>query len=119
MECMKIEGVVVSGRGSSSRWMPTYLPNLYPGTLNIKLKSPKPNIIWETIIKVDHWRGDWKEIKLSKCLINDLEAYIVSPPRADFKPAKPFFLEIAAREKLRDKFNLTDHSTVEITFLNT
>jgi CTP-dependent riboflavin kinase len=115
---MKYQGIVTSGSGSSSRWMPDYLPTLYPGTLNIKLlDKPKPEIKWHTYIKTDHWRGDWQNIRIADCKINNLKAYLISPPRAESKVDNPYFIEIGLEIKLRDHFNLVNGSIVEIEFI--
>jgi CTP-dependent riboflavin kinase len=115
---MMYQGTVISGGGSSSRWMPEYVPNLYPGTLNIKLlNNPKPKIIWHTYIKTTYWREDWHNIRIANCKINAVNAYIISPPRAESKIDDPYLIEIGSEIKLRDRFNLSDGSLVKIEFI--
>lgn len=107
----KVTGQVVDGLGQSSGWMPLYLPNLFPGTLNVELIESVPDIYWEEEI-VTHWN---KSIKLSKCLINNVHALIVRPPLANIKK-RPKLVEIAAEFKLREELNLKNQDLVKLTF---
>jgi CTP-dependent riboflavin kinase len=108
----KIKGTVSKGLGQSSDWMPEYLPNLYPGTLNINLIESMPKISWHTYIDT-HWN---KPIKIADCLINNFPAKIILPPLANTK-RRPKLVEIASEIKLRDKLNLKNNDLVEVTFI--
>lgn len=110
---LKIKGVVGKGLGQSSQWMPKYLPDFFPGTLNVTLEESMPNIRWHTITET-HWKD--KPLKIADCLINDIEAKIIFPPLANVKK-RPRLLEIGSTVKLRDLLKLVNGDVVEITFI--
>lgn len=108
---LKVKGIVSKGLGQSNSWMPMYLPDLFPGTLNIQLET-MPSIAWHT--KIDtHWN---KPVKLANCLINGVAAIIIQPPLANTKK-RPKLLEVGSTVKLRDELNLSTGDTVEIEFI--
>jgi CTP-dependent riboflavin kinase len=107
---VKIEGIVKKGCGGSSRWMLTYIPWLFPGTLNLKLKNKKPAISWVQIIDT-HYK---KPCKIAPCKINGVDAFIIFPPLAK---EHEFKIEIGAFFKIREKFNLQDGSQVIVEFI--
>jgi len=107
---VKIKGIIKTGSGESSYWMPTYIPWLFPGTVNIKLYGKKPPIVWEQLIDTHYG----KPCKISTCKINGVDAFIIFPPLGKEHKGK---IEIGAIFKIRDKFNLKDNDVVEIEFL--
>lgn len=107
---MKIKGIVKSGSGESSQWMPTYIPWLFPGTVNLKLERKKPSTVWTKIIDTHYG----KPCKTAPCKINGIDAFIVFPPLGKENKGK---LEVGATFKIRDRFNLKDGDSVEIEFL--
>ena len=113
---LKLSGKVIDGTGKSNVWMPSTLPNLYPGTLNILLDSYRPDIQWHTTVLANHARWDQCEVKLGNILINNVRAHAVMPPK--FKYVKRYnWLEVGHPEKLRDILNLENESLVTITFI--
>ena len=107
----KIEGYVCSGGGNSSKWMPKLVPWLYPGTLNIKLKENKPKIIYTQVITP---KNEYP-IKLSPCKINGYDGFVVFREIFDWNKANE--IEVAAKFRIREKFNLKDGDSLEIEFL--
>lgn len=107
---VKIKGIIKSGSGESSQWMPKYLPWLFPGTVNIKLQGKHPAINYTNIIETDYG----KPCKTAPCKVNGADAFIVFPPLAKEHKGK---IEIGATFKIRDKFNLKDEDQLEIEFL--
>lgn len=104
----QFKGIVTSGYGSSSEWMVKTLPELYPGTLNLKVIGKKPEYNYNSIIRDVTYNLD---VKLTKCKINGLDAFMVLPPMVKEKKS---FAEIAAKFNLRDQFNLVDGDVVII-----
>lgn len=111
---MKIQGTVISGLGQSSQWMPKYIPWLYPGTLNIKLRQDKPKIQYYEIINTHYG----KPVQIARCKINDDPAFIILPPLAPLQEIGGIahLVEIGANFNLRNHFNLRNGSTVWIEF---
>lgn len=107
---MRIKGIIKSGSGESSQWMPTYIPWLFPGTVNLKLQGKKPPTVWTTIINTHYG----KPCKISPCKINGFDAFIVFPPLGKEHKGK---LEVGATFKIRDRFNLKDGDSIEVEFL--
>ena len=103
-------GTVEDGGKSSTKWMPQYIPRLFPGTLNVRLEDQLPNIAWEE--EIDTHYGD--VCRIAKCKINNLDAYIINPPEVSIDPPK-YLAEIAHEEKLREKLGLKDGDFVVIT----
>ena len=107
---MILTGKVVSGIGGSSKWMPEYIPWLFPGTLNIRLDQ-EYNDDFNWIYIIDTKYGS--PVKIAECEINNLAAFIIKPPLAP--PTKSSgLIEIGCQEKLRDKLNLKNGDTVQI-----
>jgi nucleoside-diphosphate-sugar epimerase len=104
----QFKGIVTSGYGSSSDWMPRTLPNLYPGTLNLKVIGKKPKYNYHSIVKDLSYN---RNVKLTKCKINGADAFIVLSPLVKEKKS---FAEIAATFNLRSRFNLIDGDIVTI-----
>lgn len=107
---MKIKGFIKSGSGESSQWMLTYIPWLFPGTLNVKLYSKRPVINYTSIVDTHYG----KPCKTAPCKINGVDAFIVFPPLAKNHKGK---IEIGAVFNIREKFNLKDGDQVIIEFL--
>ena len=105
-------GKVVDGIGNSSKWMPLYLPNLFPGTLNIEMIDSLPEIHWHTLINT-HWG---KPIKISDCFINDIKVNIILPPLANQKK-RPRLIELGYTKKIRNFLDLKNEDIVKITYL--
>jgi len=106
---VKIKGIVKKGSGESSQWMPTYIPQLFPGTLNLKLQEKKPVVAWVEVIDTHYG----KPCKVAPCKINKHNAFIIWPPLAkDHK----FKIEVGATFKIREKFNLQDGDSVIVEF---
>lgn len=113
---LELNGIVSPGKGESTIWMPRYLPNLYPGTLNIKLFKPRPKISWAKTYKTDI---NSKPLYIHPCRINGIDAYMIAPPMATSKNPKkdvknPYLIEIGHEKRLRDILNLKDNDTVRI-----
>lgn len=108
---VKIKGIVKTGRGESSQWMPIYLSWLVPGTLNLKLQGKISTIKWTKIIDTHYG----KPCKICPCKINGVDAFLIHPPLGKENKSK---VEIGAVFKIRKKFNLQDNDIVEIEFLN-
>ena len=111
---MKIKGIVTSGGGESSKWMPEYIPWLYPGTLNVQLESDKPEVDYFISIQT-HYKNGTRCAKIANCKINDIDAYIIMPPLGRKNKR---FLELGATFKIREKFNLQDNDEIIIEFIN-
>lgn len=117
---MTLSGVVVDGVGGSTKWMPDYLSELFPGTLNIKLDSPIVNIVWE-----EHYYH--KEVNRffykRNCKINDTLAYLILPPLCTSKShltkmKNPSLIEVGHEKKLRDLLLLKTGDRVIIKYEN-
>lgn len=106
---MKIKGIVKKGSGDSSQWMPTYIPWLFPGTLNLRLQGKKPPLIWTQIIETAYGNP----CKIAPCKINGYDAFIILPPMVRETRSK---IEVGATFKIRKKFNLQDGDEVTIEF---
>ena len=102
------EGIVCSGAGKSSKWMWKYFPDLYPGTVNVKLERDKP-----TTINYKEIETEYGICGVARCRFNGMNAYIILPPRATLGNG---YVEIGHQGSLRDRFNLFDGSKVEIQF---
>jgi len=107
---VKIKGTVKQGSGESSQWMTTYIPWLFPGTVNLKLEGKKPPTVWTEIIETHYG----KPCKIAPCKINELDAFIIFPPLGKEHKGK---VEIGATFKIRDKFNLADGDQVIVEFI--
>lgn len=107
---MKIKGIVNSGSGESSQWMPKYIPWLFPGTVNLRLQGKKPSITYTKIIDTHYG----KPCKTAPCKVNGVDAFIVWPPLGKENRGK---VEIGATFKIREKFNLENGDLIEIEFL--
>jgi len=107
---VKIKGIVNSGRGESSQWMPKYIPWLVPGTVNLRLQGKKPPITYTKIIDTHYG----KPCKTAPCKVNGEDAFIVWPPLGKENKGK---VEIGATFKIREKFNLENGDIIEIEFL--
>lgn len=113
---IKISGKIIDGTNNSNSWMPKYLPNLYPGTLNVLLDTYRPDIQWHTVQYTKDGKYADKFIFIGNCLINNEPALIIKPPL--FKYKKRFnWVEIGHYERLRDKLNLSNNDSVDITFV--
>ena len=106
---VKIIGSAKRGANCSTKWMPKYLPWLFPGTLNLLLRQNQPKINWHTYVETEFGNP----VKVADCLINNEPAFIVFPPRAIYHPRK---IEIGAKFKIREKYNLADGDSIEVTF---
>jgi len=107
---LKVIGTVTDGFGESSEWMPKYLPHLFPGTLNVELTINVPSIVWEEEVATE-WQ---KPAKVAKCLINDVEAFVIMPPLASPKK-RPKLIEIGSTVKLRESLSLSNLDVVTLT----
>lgn len=112
MKSVSLQGKVIDGIGASTKWMPKYLPHMYPGTLNVQLTEVKwNNIIWEQEVSTHYG----KPAKYSRCQINGIDAYVVMPPL--FNPKKtPYLIELGHEKKLRDLLGLNNGDVVTVTF---
>lgn len=108
----KIKGTVMSGSGESSKWMPTYIPWLYPGTLNVQLETKKPPITYFHSI-LTHYKEGTKSAHVGNCRINGVDAFIVFPPLAKNRNRR---IELGANFNIREKFNLKDGDKIIIEF---
>lgn len=115
---MTLSGVVVSGVGGSTKWMPSYLPELFPGTLNIKLDSPIVNIVWEE----QYYHKDFERYFYKRnCKINGISAYLILPPLCTSKShltkmKNPSLIEVGHEKKLRDLLLLKTGDRVVIEY---
>jgi CTP-dependent riboflavin kinase len=107
----KYWGTVESGGKSSSKWMPRYIPWLHPGTVNIRMDSQIPEIVWEQEIET-HYE---QPCRIAKCRINNVDAFLISPPEVGIDPPK-YLAEVGSRLVLRNIFKLHDGSRVSIKF---
>lgn len=120
---MKLHGTVGSGKGDFAQWIATLSDHyerktgvrLFPGTLNVHLahdyRLPPGCIRLE-----GHEYGGHVNINLAPCKIFGRRAFIL---RTDANEAGTgdhprSVVEIATDIKLRDAYNLTDGTTVEI-----
>ena len=127
-------GIVSDGIGSSNKWMPKYLPNMYPGTLNIKLEEDlnfykNPRIAWEkefvatsgNIFKLVGKPGmspeplEKKFGRVAFCQINGINAYLINPPMVGLDRKAPY-AEIGSKENLREKLELKNGDRVSLKF---
>lgn len=113
---LELNGVVTPGKGESTLWMPRYLPQLYPGTLNVTLQEPRPKINWAKTYKTDI---NMKPLYVHPCKINGIRGYMIAPPMATSKNPKkdvknPYLIELGHEQKLRDILNLKDGDNVRI-----
>jgi CTP-dependent riboflavin kinase len=104
-------GRVLEGGKSSSKWMPEYIPWLYPGTLNVLLFEPMPDIIWYEEVDTDYDGV----CRIARCKFNGVDAFVVNPPEVDINPPR-YLVEIGHTHKLRDLFDLKNEDVVSIIF---
>ncbi len=107
----KYLGTVSSGSGSSSQWMPKYIPWLRPGTLNVKIDLEIPEIAWEKEIET-HYE---EPCRIARCKINGIPAFLINPPEVGTDPPR-YLAEIGSKFKLRDVLRLRDGSRIKIRF---
>jgi CTP-dependent riboflavin kinase len=111
MYSKKYLGKVEDGGKSSTKWMPQYIPWLFPGTLNIRLKELVPEILWLEE-RNTHYNDS---CRIAKCKINKINAFLINPP--EVSPTAPTYLaEIGHQDKLRDILNLKNGDFVSIIF---
>lgn len=103
-------GRVEKGMGNSCRWMPQYFPDLFPGTLNIRLDSLRPAIGWKRTIDTHYG----KPAQLTPAKLNGFPVQILRPPLADIEN-NPFTVEVAAEVNLRETLGLEDGDRIELT----
>ena len=102
------EGTVIDGLGSSNEWMPGYLPQFYPGTLNVMLDEHPGEIPWE--VSVDTHFGH--PVLMTHGTVNLLPVTIIRPPLAKRNTK---MVELASPYKLRDHLKLVTGARVTIT----
>ena len=107
--CVTISGKVWKGKKSSSIWMPEYFPNLYPGTLNLKLLHPKPDFRYTINVETKYGICYLKE-----CLIDNLPGFIIMPPNG---LRKSNLIEVASVYSLRQILNLRDKNIVHVKII--
>ena len=107
----KYRGTVSSGGKSSSKWMPIYLPGLHPGTVNIQMDEPIPEIDWEKEIET-HYE---QPCRIARCKINNVDAFLINPPEVGIDPPR-YLAELGSELILRNIFKLHDGSRVSIKF---
>lgn len=113
---ISLKGKIIDGTNNSNIWFPQFLPNLYPGTLNVILNSYRPDIEWHTDITISEGKYKDKKIRIANCKINNLPALIIKPPQ--FKYLKRYnWVEIGHADRLRDILNLDNGTEVDITFI--
>ncbi len=119
----KYWGVVQDGYGSSSDWMPKHLPHFFPGTLNVKLEESlnflnNPRIFWHKQFRVrlnDFPKETTKIVRVSRCKINGIDAFLINPPKVSLDKQDPF-AEIGAKFGLRKNLGLKNGDRVWIRF---
>jgi CTP-dependent riboflavin kinase len=104
-------GTVEEGGKSSAKWMPQYIPWLFPGTLNVRMRQPIPEIFWSEE-KNTHYG---EPCRIARCKINNIDAFIINPPEVSIVPPQ-YLAEIAHKSKLRDMLSLKNGDTVSIVF---
>jgi CTP-dependent riboflavin kinase len=104
-------GTVASGSKYSSKWMPKYIPWLYVGTLNVKMDSVIPEIVWEQEIETHYGQP----CRIARCKINGVNAFLINPPEVGIDPPR-YLAEIGSKFGLRNVLNLKDGSRVVIRF---
>jgi CTP-dependent riboflavin kinase len=94
--------------------MPTYIPWLIPGTLNVALKADKPKIHYNQTIETNYGYP----ARIADCKINGLDAHIILPPLGPKSNTGglPRFVEIGATFHIREQFNLKNGDSVIIEF---
>ena len=107
----KYLGTVASGSKNSSRWMPKYLPWLRPGTVNVNMDAPIPELAWEQEIET-HYE---QPCRIARCKINNIDAVLINPPEVGIDPPR-YLAEIGGKVRFRDIFKLHDGSRVKIRF---
>ena len=107
----KYWGIVSSGSGSSSTWMPKYFPWLRPGTLNVKIETEIPEINWESQIETHYGQP----CRVARCKINGINAFLINPPEVGIDPPR-YLAEIGSKLKLRDVLKLGNGSRVNVRF---
>jgi CTP-dependent riboflavin kinase len=110
---VKIKGTVMSGGGESSKWMPTYIPWLYPGTLNLQLEEKKPSITYFQSIPT-HYKEGTRSAYVGNCRINGVDAFIIFPPLAKNRKRR---IELGATFNIRERFNLKDGDQIIVEFI--
>jgi CTP-dependent riboflavin kinase len=104
-------GIVEDGGKSSTKWMPVYIPWLFPGTMNVRMDEQIPEIAWYEEIKT-HYE---QPCRIARCKINGMNAYLINPPEISTDPPQ-YLAEVGHEEKLRDKLNLKNGDRVSIWF---
>ena len=113
---LNLKGIIVSGKQGSTKWMPEYLPNLFPGTLNVHLYQPITKINWSE----QFYHQTFQRYFLKHpCKINNTRAFLIVPPLCTSKTnlsrmKNPNLAEIAHAQKLREMLNLSTGDEVEI-----
>jgi CTP-dependent riboflavin kinase len=118
-------GVVQDGLGESSDWMPECLPELYPGTLNVKLDeiinfTKEPRVKWFKKFNFQYKENKKKNLKkttgyVANCQINGVDAFLVNPPRVLLNQEGPL-AEIGANFGLRDRLEIKNGDRVCLRF---
>ena len=104
-------GRIIEGGKSSSKWMPGSIPWLYPGTLNVLLTEPMPDIYWFDEIDTNY-EG---VCRIARCKFNGVDAFVINPPEVDINPPR-YLVEIGHEKQLRGLFNLSNDDIVSIVF---
>lgn len=110
---VKIKGTVMSGGGESSKWMPVYIPWLYPGTLNVQLDEKKPSIKYFQSVPT-HYKEGTRSAHIANCRINGVDAFIVFPPLAKNRKRR---IELGATFSIRERFDLKDGDQIIVEFI--
>lgn len=102
-------GKVINGAGSSATWMPDYLPQLYPGTLNLWMDEVPPNLEWHTEVET-HFGPP---VRLANIRVNGFQVYAVQAPLAKRGTQS---LEVASFIRLRDFLKLENGDRVNVVY---
>lgn len=106
---MNAWGTVINGAGSSATWFPDYLPQLYPGTLNLWMDEVPPPLEWHTEIET-HFGPP---VRLANVRVNGFQVYVVEAPLAERGTQS---LEVASFIRLRDFLKLGNGDRVNVVY---
>lgn len=119
---MILKGKVVKGLGKAKTFVSMMQKafyekrkvNLYPGTLNIKLKAPYGLDI-DFLIKPEEYGGSFN-VQVQKCKVLGKTAYIVRSEKniKDEGDYRQDIIEIVSDINFREQYNLNDGDEIEV-----
>ena len=129
----RLIGRVQSGKGDASQWLARFnaaysrkvaMP-VFPGSLNLALEETfdwfAPDIQGRTVWFDRAEYGGERDILLVPCLLRNLAdepAWLWTPTTAARERPDPWVVEVIASKNLRETYQLTDGSVVEVELLS-